>query len=291
MRAILTALLAAGTLCTSPALAQDVAPADAGVAAAVPAADQGGDFAIVGLGVGVLPDYEGSDDYGVSPVPAAIGRVGGFNFTFAGNRVSVDLIPDSVGPGWDFQAGPIGVVNLNRSSTRGIEEDAIRALGKVDTAIELGGYVGIGRTGVVTSDFDRLSLSVSYRYDVAGGHESGILAPTLSYVTPLSTKALVGLIASAEHVENGYADAYFSVTPTQSVASGLRAYNADGGWKNWTLGGVAAHSLTGDITGGVQLFGTVVYRRLLNDFADSPITADVGSKNQWLGAIGVAYSF
>ncbi len=289
MRAIFAAVLTAAAVVATPALAQEAAPA--APASALPNTDSGADFYVVGLGAAVLPDYEGSDDYSFSPVPAATGRVSGFNFLLAGNRLSVDLIPDGIGPTWDFQAGPIAVVNLNRSSTKGIDDAQVRALGKVDTAIELGGYVGIGKTGVLTSQFDRLSLSVSYRKDVAGGHKSTVLAPTLNYVTPLSTKAIAGLFVSGERVGEGYADSYFSITPAQSLSSGLPVYNARGGWKNWTLGALAGHSLTGDLRSGLQLFGTVVYRRLLNDFADSPIVAGNGSSSQWLGAVGVAYSF
>lgn len=289
MRAILAAVLTAAAFAT-PAFAQD-GTAPTASPSSLPNTDTGADFYVVGLGAAVLPDYEGSDDYSFSPVPAATGRVSGFNFLLAGNRVSVDLIRDGVGPTWDFQAGPIAVVNLNRNSTRGIDDAQVRALGKVDTAIELGGYVGIGKTGVITSQFDRLSASVSYRKDVGGGHKSTVLAPTISYVTPLSTKALAGLIVSAERVGEGYADSYFSITPAQSLASGLPVYNARGGWKNWTLGLLGGRSISGDLRSGWQLFGTVVYRKLINDFADSPIVARNGSSNQWLGAVGVAYSF
>jgi outer membrane scaffolding protein for murein synthesis (MipA/OmpV family) len=290
LRAIIAALLTTVAIAASPASAQETAAPPAS-AATMANTDDGSDFYVVGLGAAVLPDYEGSDDYSFSPVPAATGRVSGFNFLLAGNRISVDLIPDGVGPTWDFQAGPIAVVNLNRSSTKGIDDAQVRALGKVDTAIELGGYVGIGKTGVITSEFDRMSFSLSYRKDVASGHKSTVLAPTINYVTPLSTKAIGGLFVSAERVGNGYADSYFSITPTQSVASGLPVYNARGGWKNWAVGALAGHTLTGDLRSGLQLFGTAVYRRLLNDFADSPIVSRNGSSNQWLGAVGLAYSF
>lgn len=289
MRAIIAAVLTAAALAT-PAFGQEAAT-PAVPASSLPNTDTGADFYVVGLGAAVLPDYEGSDDYSFSPVPAATGRVSGFNFLLAGNRISVDLIPDGIGPTWDFQAGPIAVVNLNRNTTKGIDDAQVRALGTVDTAIELGGYVGIGKTGVVTSQFDRLSASLSYRKDVGGGHKSTVLAPTISYVTPLSTRAVAGVIVSAERVGEGYADSYFSVTPAQSLASGLPVYNARGGWKNWTLGVLGGRSISGDLRSGWQLFGTVVYRKLLNDFADSPIVARNGSSNQWLGALGVAYSF
>ena len=256
-----------------------------------PPADTGGDFAVVGAGAGILPDYEGSNDYRWSPVPAAAGRVGGFNFQLIGNRASVDLIPDSTGPGWDFQLGPVATVNLNRTSTKSIDDTRIKALGKLDTAIELGGYVGIGRTGVITSDYDRLSVSVSYRHDVSDVHDSGSWSPSISYMTPLSRKALVTTFVSAERVENGYADTYFGVTPAQAVVSGLPAYNANGGWKSWTAGLGGMVSLTGDLTGGLQLVGGATYKRLVNDFGQSPVTRIAGDRDQWMGVVGLAFAF
>lgn len=268
-------------LAAAPAFAQDAAPA----------ADPNRDFVILGAGAAILPDYEGSDESRWAPIPAAAGRIGGFNFQYIGNRASVDLVRDTSGPGWDFQAGPLVAVNLDRTSTKSIEDARVKALGKLDTTIEAGGFIGIGRVGVITSDYDRLSLSLSYRRGLGGAHEAGVLTPSVTYMTPLSRKALVGIYGSAEHVDDGYNDAYFSISPVQALASGLPAYTARGGWKSYTLGAGGAVSLSGDLTHGLQLVGGATYRRLRGDAARSPITRIAGSPNQWMGMLGLAYSF
>ena len=271
------------------ASAQDAATPPAG--ASTLAEDFDRETITVGLGAGYLPDYEGSDDYQLTPVPGVIGTVGGINFQVLGNRASADLIPGKPGPTWDFQAGPIGVVNFMRSNRSGIDDPRVRALGELDTAIELGGYVGIGKTGVVTSPYDRLSVSVSYRHDISGVHKSGIWQPTINYLTPLSTKAAVAFFASAEHAGRGYATSYFSLSPAQTLVSGLPTYNARGGWKNYSLGALATYSLTGNLLHGWKVVAGGTYRRMLNDFGDSPLVSVAGSRNQWLGAVGVAYTF
>jgi outer membrane protein len=290
---VLTLVAPALVAVATPALAQDgqPIPSDAGAMATQAEGASGGDSITVGVGAAYLPDYEGSNDYQFTPAPGAIGSYKGFNFTLAGNRLSVDLIPDGQGPTVDIQAGPIGVVNFNRSSTDSIDDVRVRRLGELDTSIELGGYVGIGKTGVITSDYDRLSISVSYRHDVSGVHKSGIVQPTINYLTPLSRKAAVGLFASAERAEAGYARTYYSVTPGGAAASGLPVFNARGGWKNWTLGALGTYSLTGDLLHGVKLVAGGTYRRMLNDFADSPLVSIAGSRDQWLGAVGLAYTF
>ena len=257
-----------------------------------PSTDLGsGDSVTIGVGGVVLPDYEGSDDYQVTPAPLAIGSYKGFAFLLAGNRLSVDLIPNRGGPVIDLQAGPIGVVNFNRNNNDSIDDPRVRALPERDTAIELGGYLGIGKTGVITSAYDKLSFSVSYRHDVSGVHRSGIIAPTLNYLTPLSRKAAVALFVSAEHAERGYSRAYFDVTPADSIASGLPVFRGRSGWKNYTLGALGTVALSGDLLHGWKLAVGGTYRRLLNDFGDSPLVSTAGSRGQWLGGVGLGYTF
>ena len=286
----LSLALASATL-ASPVAAQTVPPDTGSIASTASELDPDRDSITAGAAAVYLSDYEGSNDYRWVPAPAAIGSIKGYSFTLAGNRASVDLIRNPPGPSWDLQAGPVGLVNFNRTARENIADRRVRALGERDTAIELGGYVGIGKTGVVTSPYDKLSVSLSYRHDVSGVHDSGIWQPTVNYLTPLSTKAAVAVFVSAEHAGRGYASTYFSVAPGQVAASGLPAYDARGGWKNYAIGGLYTYSLTGNLLKGVKLVAGGTYRRMLNDFADSPLVSVAGSKNQWLGAVGLAYTF
>ena len=279
---------AAAVAFAAPALAQDAStpPAPAGLEEQLAA-----DSITVGVAAAYISDYEGSDDYRFTPAPGALASIGGYTITLIGNRASVDLIRDRPGPTWDLQAGPIGVVNFNRNNIDQIDDRRIRALGELDTAIELGGFVGIGKTGVITSPYDKLSVSLSYRHDVSNTHDSAIWQPTVNYFTPLSRKAAVGLFVSAERAQRGYARTYFSVTPAQSVASGLPVFNARGGWKNWSVGAIGTYSLTGDLLKGWKAIGGVVYRGMLNDFEDSPLVSIAGSRSQWATALGIGYTF
>ena len=278
----LSAALALG-LFAAPAFAQSTGTTDQ--------IDTSRDTVTVGVAGVYLSDYEGSNDYRFTAAPVAIGSVKGFNFQLVGNRFAVDLIPDGKGPTWDFQAGPVAVYDFNRSTKSTIDDLRVRALGKRSGSIELGGYVGIGKTGVFTSPYDKLSISVSYRTGVSGAQRGGIFSPTINYLTPVSRKAAVGLFASAERAERKYAQTYFDVTPAGSVASGLPVFSTRGGWKSWTAGAFATVSLTGDLLHGLKLAGGGTYKRMLNDFGDSPIVSIAGSRDQWIGALGLAYTF
>ena len=155
----------------------------------------------------------------------------------------------------------------------------------------MGGYAGIGKTGVVTSPYDKLSASISYRRDVSGVHSSGVWTPSVNYFTPLSMKAAAGLFASAERAGRGFGRAYFDVDAADVAASGLPAFRTRGGWKNWTVGMAGTYSITGDLLHGFKIVAGGTYKKMLNDFADSPLVATAGSRSQWLGAVGVAYTF
>lgn len=248
-----------------------------------------GDMLTVGVAVGFTPSYEGSDAFVLAVVPGIRGRVQGLNFTLRGNRFNADFVPTRGGPGWDIQGGPVVQLNFNRSAA--IRDPQVRLLPRPSTAVELGGYAGIGRTGVITSDYDKLNLTVSYVHDVAGVHDSYVITPSLDYGTPLSRKAYVGLNLSGTYMGAGYARTYFGISPADSAASGLPVFTARKGWKDWTLNTLAMVSLTGDLTGGLQLMGGVSYRRLLNDAAASPVTSQAGSRDQWTGLLGLGYTF
>ncbi len=253
--------------------------------------DPDGNLLIVGLGVGTMPAYEGSGQGRIVPVPGVIGRINGTKFMLLGNQASLDLIKDKPGTGWDFQIGPYAAIGFNRNMLGAIDDLRIRALGKVGIAAELGGYVGIARQGVITSDYDRLSFSVSARHDIAGAHDGTLIVPTVSYITPLSEKTLVTLYASATHADGHYARTYYSITPQQSVASTLPVFDAQPGWSNWMVGAGGLVSLSGNLEHGLQLGGGVAYGRMLNSFARSPVVSIAGSRNQFMAALGLAYSF
>ena len=286
MRLVL--LFAPALFIAAPAFAQDVGtPGPSGPETI----DTDKDSVTIGVGAVTMPDYEGAGHSGFSAAPLAIGQVSRFAFQLVGNRLSIDLIPNKPGPSWDFQLGPVAVLDLNRAHLSYIDDRRVRALGKRDASIEVGGFAGIGKTGVFTSPYDRLSLSVSYRKGVTGAQRGAIWSPTINYITPVSRKAAVGLLASAEHVDRDYARTFFDVDAAGSLASGLPQFRTRAGWKNWTVGGFATVAVTGDLLHGFKLIAGGTYSRMLNDFADSPLVSIAGNRNQWLGSVGVAYTF
>ena len=116
-------------------------------------------------------------------------------------------------------------------------------------------------------------------------------APNIEFSTPLSRTTYVGLSVGAEFVGNKYANYYYTITPADSLVSGLPVFDADGGMKNWKAGLLLNQSITGDLLHGFSVFGAGQYSRLVGDFKRSPIVSERGSANQWVGAIGLAYTW
>lgn len=287
-RLAISLLAGALLLCPGLAAAQE-APPTASPPPTPPPPEGGGNTFTIGLGAGIVPSYEGSDDYRIIPGGVIRGKVGGHNFYTRGLQFYLDLIPEPAGQSLDLSLGPVVGLRLNRTSS--IKDARVRALGKLDEAYEVGGFVGIGKTGVITSEYDNLSFRVAYLKDVGSAHESHVITPSLEYGTPLSREAYVGVGISADFVGDGYASYYFDVSPAGAAASGLSPFQADGGFKSYSLSLFGSRALSGDLLRGLSLFAVGSYTRLQNDFRRSPIVSEAGSPNQWFGVIGLAYTF
>ncbi|HET9640556.1 MAG TPA: MipA/OmpV family protein [Allosphingosinicella sp.] len=243
----------------------------------------------IGLGGAYVPSYEGSDDYILTPIGLAFGKVSGFGFATRGTALYVDLIPDKRDAPVDVDFGPLANVRLDR--TNRIKDPRVRALGELDTAIELGAWAGLRKNGVL-HQYDSLGVRVAWQKDVADAHESSVITPAIEYSSPLSEKTLVSFSLQAEHVGDGYARTYYSIGPAGAAASGLAVYDADGGWKNWRATLLLGQALSGDLRHPkLSLFGGIGYSRLLGDIARSPIVRVAGDRDQYFATLGLAYSF
>lgn len=277
-----------GLLGSAAILSCSAAPAFAQAATAAQAGDDHNSLTI-GIGGAYMPSYEGSNDYILTPVGAARGKIHDFSFFTRNTQLYINAIPTPSGPGVDFELGPIVGINFNRNTR--LVDPRIEALGRRKLAVEAGGFIGIGKTGLITSDYDNLTVRVAYVHDVSGIYKSYVITPQIQYTTPLSRKAFVGLSASADYAGTGYATAYYDVDAAGALRSGLPVFTGRKGWKQVTFGVVGGHALTGDLLHGLGLFFTGSYSRLQNDFAASPVTSVAGSPNQWFGALGLGYTF
>src|SRR3954464_9199341 len=136
----------------------------------------------VALGGGLVPDYEGSDDYRFIPAGAVRGQYHGISFTTRALYLYVDVVPQA--GSIDFDAGPIVGVRFNRR--RHIKDDVVELLPKTKTAMEVGAFAGMSVHGL-TNPYDKLSLRLDVLHDVGSAHKSTTFGPNVEFATPLST--------------------------------------------------------------------------------------------------------
>jgi outer membrane protein len=84
-----------------------------------------------------------------------------------------------------------------------------------------------------------------------------------------------------------YQRAYFGVSPAAALATGLPAYDPDGGIHALA----AATGLQVSLGGPIGLFGYGRYERLVGDARRSPIVRELGSANQLSAGLGLNYTF
>ena len=249
-------------------------------------------WATVGIGAGLVPSYSGSDDFRVFPLPLIVGRVGGVGISPNGPGFNLDIL--SQGP----RRGPAKTsvsfgpsFRFRNDRTGSIEDPVVELAGELDTAIEVGVNGGVSFPGVF-SRFDRLSVSTQVRWDILGAHDGMLVEPGVSYFSPIGTGAALQLGASASFVDDDFADYYYSVTPAQSAASGLPQFQADGGLNSLGLLGILTVDLDNNVlNGGFNIYAIAGYSRLVGDGADTPYTSIRGSADQFIGGIGIGYTF
>ena len=248
-----------------------------------------GDYLTVGVGGFYGPSYEGSNDYVLFPAPIVQGRLLGVAITPRPGGAALDFIPDAKDAKVGFSLGPVATFRRDRVTR--IKDPVVRRLGKLKTAVEVGGSAGVTVYDQLTG-YDSLTFSADARWDVAGAHQGMLWGPSVSYFTPVSKGAAINLAVTAEHMDRDYANYYFTVSPAGSVASGLPAFQARGGWKNVGINAQVGVDFDGDLTnGGLAGFVTGGYTKLLGDAKRTPLTSIRGDADQWLAGAGLAFAF
>jgi outer membrane protein len=232
---------------------------------------------VVGIGVGMIPDYEGSDEYtfGIAPF---------FRWTFWGeryiqlraNELSVNVLNSKY-----FQLGPLATYKFGRSD---VDDDVVDRMEDIDDTVELGAFAAY----VLRSQQNirqRFIADVDFLHDVGGVSNSFRVSMGARYWHPVARRLdlMIGLRGTL--VTDDYMNTYFGVSGDDAVRSGLPEFRADGGGKDIavTLGSLFYLTENWVLSAGVK------YSRLLGDAADSPIVDDRGSANQFIAGVGVGY--
>jgi len=227
---------------------------------------------IVGFGMGMAPDYEGSDEYTVIPIPQ-------FRYNWE-NRCYINLLGPSLRvnliPGRTFGFGPMLRYQSGRDS---VDDDLVDKFEKVDSALEAGAFGSVIFNNFIlytAFNADTTDSHGGYLVDLAGGYRFGIESNVQFIALALGTYA-----------SDDYMETYFGIDEKNSERSGLPEYSAGAGLKDIGLMGALQYRLDSNWA----ILGIMKYTRLLGDAADSPIVDQRGDANNFMDGIIINYSF
>lgn len=219
-----------------------------------------------------VPDYEGSDDYELDPLPLLELQYRDV-FFFRNRELSVNLVPGSE----RFRL----LVGAKYTWARDEDDNAaLDGLGDIDD----------GFAGTLRGEYSLLrpvTLVAELERDVSGTHD-GLLARLGTEVgVPLSEDLKAQLSVQGTWADENYMGAYYGIDPAQAAASGLPRHTAQAGVKDIET----ALDLRYALASGWSLDVGGAYARLLGDAADSPIVDGPGSADQFMFRIGLSYGF
>lgn len=253
----------AATMMTAPiAAAQDV-PAKWGL--------------LAGAGAFVTPKYSGDDNYRVLALPFLRGSYGE-NFVVSVPEGANYKVYQKDGLTVKAKAGIAFPRDEDGKSLFGISgeptEDLI-GLGDLGASIELG--------AAAEYEFGPLTLSGGLRHGI-GGHKSIVgdasVSLTKVFKTPGPPVAVI-LSPNIKFGESSLTQAYYGITPEQSLASGLQEYATDGGI--YSVGVNALTFVPTSKDSSFILFASL--RELTGAAGDSPLVRERGDTTQ--GAVGL----
>lgn len=264
MRLLLRITIACGAFLPGFAVAQEVP------------ADDGSPRGHIGVGAGVAPEYDGSDDLRAIPFLVGDIRYRGVTLELRGLRGRVDLASDP-----RLSIGPVIGARLHREDVDG----PVGALPDINLAVEAGGFVGY-RFGGDQFGQGSLLMELSLVHDVSRTYDGLLATASAGYMAVRDADTFLSLDMQTTWANADYMRTYFGIAPADVIQSGLPEYRPGSGFRDVGAGLSAGYSFTR--RWGV--IGRLGANYLVGDAADSPIT-DEGSRWQPLGGLTLSYRF
>jgi outer membrane protein len=182
---------------------------------------------VLGVGIGMVPDYRGSNDYTIGIAPL-------LRYTFKGtdryvavvaNELSVNLLNNK-----SFRLGPVLSYTFGRDDDVG--DDQVADMEEIDGTVEAGVFADYAWIDP-QNPRNRFLVGVTALTDV-GNESDGSRIRLSRYCT--SNKLLdIGLVAGLWYADDDWNDTYFGVNEDNVGDSHLPFYTADGGVENTIL--------------------------------------------------------
>ncbi|TCL71790.1 outer membrane scaffolding protein for murein synthesis (MipA/OmpV family) [Rhizobium sp. BK251] len=217
----------------------------------------------LGGSVEYSPDYEGSKHYSVSGLP-------NFDIRRLGEPAEQDVPDDNfdltVFTYKGIELGPVWGIRSGRSS---FDDWRLEGLNRIDWSLDAGIFVQYWPIE------DRLRLRAEARQALWNG--GGLVADLAAdWFQPITDGLVVSVGPRLTLGNSTFMSQNFGVSANEATKSRFPEFDAGGGVKS--VGVTVAATYTINPQWSVQVYNR--YDRLVSDAADSPITSQIGSKNQ-----------
>lgn len=220
-----------------------------------------------GAGLGIVPDYVGSDGVKAIVLPV-IDAYKGRLFASTSDGVGINLFSER-----SSAAGIAVTYGLGRDEDDGT---GLRGTGDIDPGAEIALF-GRYRVGAIEG-------VTRIRRDVSDAHGGAVVELSGSYFMQPTQRLSLVVGPTLTWANRRYNQAFFGVSATQAARSGLARFDADAGVNSVALNAMAIYSVTEKVFVGAR--ASVGY--IVADAADSPT---VQSDRQLAGGLVVGCRF
>lgn len=231
------------------------------------------------------PSFIGSGETSVFAIP---------NISVAvGDRLKISLLE---GLSYDFYkvgnltAGAVLTYDYGRQDTpsdhaltlSSSASSEIAGLGDIEETAEIGGYLEYTQ--------GNMQATLAMRKGVDGGHDGIVGDVELTYNAPIAIfgrQSVISFGPTARVSDDRYASTFFDVSAAQSAASGISAYDADGGIMSYGLHASAYVPLNQN----VSIVAFAELDQLTGDVRRSSIVQERGSEHQTTAGLVLSYTY
>jgi MipA family protein len=235
------------------------------LAPALPAQAEDDDHYTLGLGAALGPEFLGSDEMEVSPVPLVDIKYGRL-FAKVGDGIGVNVLEIenvTAGIAVDWMGGYD-------------DDDVPNGIEEVDGAL--------GARLFVATELYGVNAGLSVTQAVTDTDRGLIVDASLGYPIHITDRFTVSPGISTSWANGKYMDGYFGINASEAAASGLAYYKPSSGFRDVS----AKISANYRVTDHISTIGMIGVTQLVGDAADSPLVEEETSLKLMLG---VAYTF
>ncbi len=239
------------------------------------------DYFSLGVGLGVLPEFEGSADFETTVLPYLKYEEGRFVAETIGAGLALTY---QVHPA--LKAGPFFRLNTGRTD---VSDPVVATLPEIDPTVEVGlfGQLAIPLDAIGYDSSAILLARMTGTRDISGTHDGGLVSSEIGAFFELTKNLDLIALGQFSWADDDYLQSFYGVSPDDAAASGLDPFSPSSGFRDAGAIFILDYQMADDW----WISGIMSYKTLQSDAARSPIVTERGDKTQVFAGILLEHRF